>query len=729
MEHRLQFLDQVGGRNGQQLLFGKDMAYRRIRPVGRVRNQGRNVFALIALVVMTEFEDIAFHALQSHFVRLAVFDQVFEQRDGLFHIFGQAAQTHVNAFVRRVHTITAGDFIEFLTDFGRTEFGGAQIFEIRSRQAVQQIVVIAHFEQVRQFERRVLGVVHVVEIDFLTDFRRLDVFGIIDKLRFDRFHLRGGGLKVCQEPGFHVTVDDNGRNGRLLHLVDVGRFALTFVNDHIVARQKFGGEFHDIFLRHFRQFVNIIDGFAPRRAFHIGIRDFHAAALVGLQLLVHFVLLVVDRGGQHPVGEITVLDAVQAFEHQVFHFFQRLTRFRHAAQRENAAIHQRAGVSVGEHDFLRLVQIQVVQTGLAVVQHIGHEVAQHGFFGRGTAHRETDGHTFGFKTDEFLFYRCLQRRFLFKRKLGHVFGFQAAEIFFDNRHGFLRVEIAGKHDGHIVGHVIGLIERLDVFERGVFQMFAQTEHVMDAVRMVREQGFHHNLAYTTAVVRQRHVLFFINGLYFRMEQTEHHVLEPFGLNLRPVFQLVGRHVLNINREVVRRTGIGPRRTDARHQFVVFVRDGQLGGFVRQTVDNVIGGGAFGRIGQVAIDFKLIGNGLQQDVFLFEIHRTEMRGTLEHHVFEIVGQPRGFQRIVLGTDFYGNISLNTRFGLIDTQKYLQTVRQRVHLHLQRVVLHGRELIVARGLRLQTAPESNAQDAEQQLPYLFYFAHDDFIVNVL
>ena len=62
------------------------------------------------------------------------------------------------------------------------------------------------------------------------------------------------------------------------------------------------------------------------------------------------------------------------------------------------------------------------------------------------------------------------------------------------------------------------------------------------------------------------------------------------------------------------------------------------------------------------------------------------GTLEHQMFQIVGQTCGLCGIILRTRTHGDIGLNARLLVIHTEIDLQPILQRIDTRLHGVVLH-------------------------------------------
>ncbi len=110
-------------------------------------------------------------------------------------------------------------------------------------------------------------------------------------------------------------------------------------------------------------------------------------------------------------------------------------------------------------------------------------------------------------------------------------------------------------------------------------MLLGSEGCLESVRMVREEGEVEGFHSLPVVLGEAHVLFLIDGFQFGVEPADHRMHEPVGLNLGPVVYLVGRNILLIDGHVVGSEGVGVVGSDDGHQFVIFIRNGDLGGFV------------------------------------------------------------------------------------------------------------------------------------------------------
>ena len=224
-------------------------------------------------------------------------------------------------------------------------------------------------------------------------------------------------------------------------------------------------------------------------------------------------------------------------------------------------------------------------------------------------------------------------------------------------------------------------------------MFLSTNGGLCAIGMRGEQLGHHGIIHLLAVVGQMDVVLLIDGLQLSVESTDGHILKAVGLYLQPVVHLVGGNVLGVARHVEPGVGIGALSTDGRHHLVILVRDEVLGGLLRHAVNRAIGLAALSRVGQLAIILVALLNVIQQGCFGLGVSDTELVSTLEHQMFQVVGQACSLGGVVLGTRAHGNVCLNARLFLVDTEVDFQSVVERVDARLRQVTLDFLILVLA------------------------------------
>ena len=202
------------------------------------------------------------------------------------------------------------------------------------------------------------------------------------------------------------------------------------------------------------------------------------------------------------------------------------------------------------------------------------------------------------------------------------------------------------------------------------------------------------------VAAQSDIILLIDSLQLGVETTYHHVLESVGLDLCPVLNLVRRDILRIAGHVVRRVGVRPFCTDGCHQLVVLIGNEILGCHLRHRVDLMVCLLTGCRIRQLAISLIALFNLCQQRSLCLRVVRAELLRTLEHQVFQVVGQSCRFSRVILRTCTYSDERLDTRFLRVYREIYLQTVVEGIDARLHLIARHCFILIL---LSLDTQPE--------------------------
>ena len=228
---------------------------------------------------------------------------------------------------------------------------------------------------------------------------------------------------------------------------------------------------------------------------------------------------------------------------------------------------------------------------------------------------------------------------------------------------------------------------LHVGDGRVLQVFLGAERGLGAVRMMGEQGLAQAFPDLVAVVRERHVLLFVDGLELGMEAADHVVAEAVRLDSRPVVYLVGRDVLGIDGLVIGGPGVRSVGAYDRHQLVVFVRNRKFGGFVAHGIYPVVDGLALRFVLRFAVGLEELFDLVQHGLFGLIVARSELLRSLEHQVLEVVGEAGGLRRVVLAADLDSDIGLDARLILIDGHVELEPVVQGVDLCSERIALHA------------------------------------------
>ena len=248
----------------------------------------------------------------------------------------------------------------------------------------------------------------------------------------------------------------------------------------------------------------------------------------------------------------------------------------------------------------------------------------------------------------------------------------------------LRVKVAGEADGHIVWNVPFAVVVLYVGYGWVFEVLLCSKNCLQTIRVLFEELLRSALNHLSEVVCEGHILLLINGLKLCVETSYYVVFESVCLNLCPVLYLVGRDILHINCHIISGVGIGSLCSNSAHKFVVLVWNGIFGGLQRETVYYGIAGNALCGIGEFAVLFKFLLNLVQERFLLLVVHCSKLLCALEHKVLEIVGKTGGLGRVVLCSNPYCYVGLNSWSLLIYSHIDLKTILQGVNAGIERII---------------------------------------------
>ena len=173
-----------------------------------------------------------------------------------------------------------------------------------------------------------------------------------------------------------------------------------------------------------------------------------------------------------------------------------------------------------------------------------------------------------------------------------------------------------------------------------------------------------------------------------MEQTEHGIRKTFRIQFQIIPELVCGELAHVNGEIDSGCGIEPGSAERRREFGEFARRGILRRLTGNTVDF--------RIKLLLADgirlhlplFKKFGNTVEKRFFLRPVERSHPRSSLEHHVLEIVGEPRGIGGFIGRACADNRQHRNARTHRIARKIKGQTVRQFVDAGVKRGVLNIR-----------------------------------------
>ena len=129
--------------------------------------------------------------------------------------------------------------------------------------------------------------------------------------------------------------------------------------------------------------------------------------------------------------------------------------------------------------------------------------------------------------------------------------------------------------------------------------------------------------------------------------------------------------------------------------------------------------ALSLIASVAINLVASLDAVEQRLLTFIVGCTIRCSSLEHQMLKIMRQTCCFVRVVLTSNSHGNISLDTRFYLIYSEIYFQTIVECIDASLQRIAVNS--LIVILLLRICRVTDNCQQHRNDENLKIFHFTH--------
>ena len=266
-------------------------------------------------------------------------------------------------------------------------------------------------------------------------------------------------------------------------------------------------------------------------------------------------------------------------------------------------------------------------------------------------------------------------------------GFPVAKILGDDVHHVVGRDVSAEADGHVVGHVVFAEVVLDVGYRRVFQVLLRADDRLLSVGVVGVEHLVECLKHFPDILGEAAVVFLIDSLQLGVESSDDHVLEAVALHGSPALHLVGGDVLNVARLVLTRECIASGGADACHELVVLVGDGDSRCLVGYGVDGVVDVRSLLRVGCLPVSFveslDFVEHGLFRDVIL----GSELRCSLEHDVFEVVGESGGLSRVVLSAGSHGDGGLDSGLVVVDHEIDAESIVERADFHVPRVAFNA------------------------------------------
>ena len=168
--------------------------------------------------------------------------------------------------------------------------------------------------------------------------------------------------------------------------------------------------------------------------------------------------------------------------------------------------------------------------------------------------------------------------------------------------------------------------------------------------------------------------------------------ESVSLDSGPVLYLVRGDVLLVDSHVAGGKSIGAGSSNDGHQFVIFIGYGNLGSLIADRVDLVVQCHPLCRIRFDPIDLEEVTNLVKHWLLSFIVRGSEMLCTLEHQVFQIMGETRSLMRIILASYPDCDIGLDARGLLVDGHVDFESIVEGVDLSLEGITLDSFVLVL-------------------------------------
>ena len=254
------------------------------------------------------------------------------------------------------------------------------------------------------------------------------------------------------------------------------------------------------------------------------------------------------------------------------------------------------------------------------------------------------------------------------------------ELGVDERDGLLDVDVSRDQDGHVIGHVVGVVELVHSLEGRVLQMLDRAQGSVP-VRVGLVELLGDGFADHSSLVVHRAVFLFVDGLQFGLEEAKDRLVEAFGLDFCPLLQTIGGEVDLVNRFLQPGVGVEAFFAHGGVEAVEFAGNGVAGSELVFCVDFRVDLGALFRVGLDKVLFVERLDAVEVLLFLFVVQGAELVRALEEHVFHIVGHAGGLLGIVLAAGADGDFGVEARFlvvfGQVDGQAIVELVDVSLH----------------------------------------------------
>ena len=223
-------------------------------------------------------------------------------------------------------------------------------------------------------------------------------------------------------------------------------------------------------------------------------------------------------------------------------------------------------------------------------------------------------------------------------------------------------------------------------QRRIFKMLNSTDCSLRTISIHRPQPCKQSLPGFLPVIIKSPVFLLIHSLQFRMKQSHLRIPETLRLNRSPVFQLIRRHIILINRLLQPSMRIRTLCTYRRHHFIILIRNRKLRCIPRNTINLMINHLPFRHIRRLSVHLIQSLNFIQLRLLLPIFLTAVCISPLEQHMLQIVRQTSRISRVILASRSRSNIRLYPRRIFIHRHINSKSIVKRINTRIQRVIRH-------------------------------------------
>ena len=669
-----------------QFRLRQTVRIRSMLPVPGVRNAALEHRGRIEFRIRTILQDTVDIRLVRLRIRFRIADEMFHQRDRFVQVRRRTRKFRGESVLVDRDRLFHAELVELLAQRIDGVAARSDVLQIINGKLNLPVFVRGNINDAFRMEKiRTGNRVHAFDGDSVRQFHARNILCDVNETRLNR-----GRRRKLEERAavfrFLLRIQRNGRDFRLLNLDPVRRLTGRLVDADMMS---------EILLYEFRYILLGKCGNAVGRGeqFRIGIAiDKEVGELPGEIHVVTFADLrnrdaaVFRNRSDAPVTVFTLAELFEFRKQKRRNLVQRLSRTRRTVEHEKHVLASDAQMTSRSKQFLRAEEVLFEQTIAGIFEQTRNQRDKRAV-ARGAFHapakpcvrrlRSADGQfpVFG--------QRLFHRHFTF----GNGCGFELAERLLRKRISLLEIKIADNRKRHIAGDIIAVEEGHDILHRRIFQVIRLADN-RTSRGMGRQQRTVERLIRNHPVLVLPAVEFLINRLKFGVEQTEHRIREAFRIQFQIISEFVCGKLAHVDGEIDSGRGIESGGAEGR---------GELGELTRRGILRRLAGDAINfrvklllanRIRLHLPLFKKIGNTVEKRFFLCPVKCSHPRSSLEHHVLEIVGEPRGIGRFIGRTCADDGQHRNARTHRVARKIKGQTIRQFVDTCVERIVLNIR-----------------------------------------